>query len=342
MEQTLGKRIVENRKRLGLTQDQLAERLGVTAQAISKWENDLSCPDITMLPKLAEIFGITTDELLGCPTAEKVHVAEVVEEDESEEVHLQKGNWEFKWGSGRRDALTFALLILLFGGLTLAGKILNWDVSWWSILWPSCLLVFGLRGLFHRFSFFSIGCTVFGAYFLVDNLGVWELKIGGELVFPIIIVLFGLSLLVDALRKPKKPIFQITHNGKKIHFNNENGKTESTFSTNKDSFECSLSFGGAIRIINLPQLSCGEANCSFGELTIDLSGCKEVSEDCEIEANCSFGQITLCVPKRFRVESDTSTSFANLEITGTPDPDPQGIIHLDANVSFGEIEIRYL
>ncbi len=42
MEQTLGKRIAENRKRLKLTQDQLAEKLGITAQAVSKWENDVS------------------------------------------------------------------------------------------------------------------------------------------------------------------------------------------------------------------------------------------------------------------------------------------------------------
>ena len=42
MEETLGKRIVQNRKRLGLTQDALAERLGVTAQAVSKWENEYS------------------------------------------------------------------------------------------------------------------------------------------------------------------------------------------------------------------------------------------------------------------------------------------------------------
>lgn len=337
MEQTLGKRIVENRKRMGLTQDQLAEQLGVTAQAISKWENDLSCPDITMLPKLAEIFGVTTDELLGHSTTQKVHEAEVVEEDESEGIHFQKGNWEFKWDSGRRDALTFALLVLLFGGLTLAAKILNWDVSWWSILWPSCLFVFGLRGLFQRFSFFSIGCAVFGAYFLVDNLGIWELNIGGELVFPIIIVLFGLSLLVDALRKPKKPTFQITHNG-----GNHEGKTKSSFNTDEDSFDCSLSFGQDTRVINLSRLAGGEANCSFGELTVDLRGCEAVAEDCEIDANCSFGQLTLCVPKQFRVDSDSSTAFGAIEIRGEHDPVPQGVIRLDANVSFGEIEIQYI
>lgn len=59
MEETLGKRIVFHRKRLGLTQDALAELMGVTAQAVSKWENDQSCPDIGALPKLAEIFGIS-------------------------------------------------------------------------------------------------------------------------------------------------------------------------------------------------------------------------------------------------------------------------------------------
>ena len=63
MEQTIGRRIAENRKRLGMTQDQLAEKLGVTAQAVSKWENAQSCPDITMLPRLAEIYGISTDAL---------------------------------------------------------------------------------------------------------------------------------------------------------------------------------------------------------------------------------------------------------------------------------------
>ena len=65
MEQTIGKRIAQLRKSRGMTQDQLAERVGISAQAVSKWENDISCPDISLLPKLSEILGISVDELLS-------------------------------------------------------------------------------------------------------------------------------------------------------------------------------------------------------------------------------------------------------------------------------------
>ena len=341
MEQTIGKRIMENRKRLGLTQDALAERLSVTAQAVSKWENDQSCPDITMLPKLAEIFEISTDELLGRDRSAPVHNAEVVlEEDEHDGVHIQKGNWEFRWDSGKREALAFAILVLLFGGLMLAAKTLHWDVSWWDILWPSTLVVYGLKGVLHKFSFFSLGCALFGGYYLVENLGIWRLEIGSELIFPVIIVLIGLSLLVDALRKPNKPRFRILRNGKQYVSGNKD--TKSTFTTDENSFECSLSFGENTHYIDLPALESGDINCSFGELTVDLSGCKAVTEDCQLDANCSFGQLNLLIPRRFRVEPDSSTAFASLNIQGSPDPDPAGIIHLDANVSFGEIQIQYV
>lgn len=64
MEASLGKRIHEKRKAIGLTQEQLAEKLGVTGQAVSKWESDISCPDITILAPLADILGLSVDELL--------------------------------------------------------------------------------------------------------------------------------------------------------------------------------------------------------------------------------------------------------------------------------------
>ncbi len=61
---TLGSRIAAQRRKMNLTQDQLAEKMGVSSQAVSKWENDLSCPDISLLPSLADLFGVSIDELL--------------------------------------------------------------------------------------------------------------------------------------------------------------------------------------------------------------------------------------------------------------------------------------
>lgn len=65
MEQTIGKRIAEQRRSKGLTQDDIAERLGVSAQAVSKWENDISYPDISLLVPLAELLGVSVDQLLA-------------------------------------------------------------------------------------------------------------------------------------------------------------------------------------------------------------------------------------------------------------------------------------
>ena len=62
--ESIGKRISKYRKEKGLTQESLAERVGVSSQAVSKWENDASCPDISLLPQLCGELGITTDELL--------------------------------------------------------------------------------------------------------------------------------------------------------------------------------------------------------------------------------------------------------------------------------------
>ena len=64
MSETIGNRITKYRKAKGMTQEDLASQLGVSAQAVSKWENDASCPDISLLPKLCNVLGVTTDELL--------------------------------------------------------------------------------------------------------------------------------------------------------------------------------------------------------------------------------------------------------------------------------------
>lgn len=58
------------RKERGITQEALANALGVTNQSVSKWEASICCPDIQLLPEIAKFFGVTVDSLLGCETIE--------------------------------------------------------------------------------------------------------------------------------------------------------------------------------------------------------------------------------------------------------------------------------
>lgn len=76
----LGKNIYERRKAMGMTQDDLAIKLSVSPQAVSKWENNLSCPDISLLPEISKIFGVSVDELLKDEPSDVT--AEPIKEDE--------------------------------------------------------------------------------------------------------------------------------------------------------------------------------------------------------------------------------------------------------------------
>ena len=61
---TLGMMIASLRKENGMTQFELAKKMGVTDKAVAKWERDISCPDVNTIPKLAEVFGTSVDELM--------------------------------------------------------------------------------------------------------------------------------------------------------------------------------------------------------------------------------------------------------------------------------------
>ena len=77
--QELGARIAQYRKAVPMTQEQLAGALGITPQAVSKWETGLSLPDILLLPRLAELFETSIDALFGIEKPEPVELERVVE-----------------------------------------------------------------------------------------------------------------------------------------------------------------------------------------------------------------------------------------------------------------------
>ena len=338
MEQTIGKRIMENRKRLGLTQDQLAEQLGVTAQAVSKWENDQSCPDIGLLALLADIFGITTDVLLGRESREKVHYAEVVQEqprEEESDLSAKLGNFEFRWDAGKKSALGLAIFVLAFGGLYLASQLLSWEHSFWDLLWPTALFVFGVFGLYPKFSFVHLGCTLIGGFFLtklfVDIPVTWD----SGVFWAVLIVLLGLSLLADALRRPKKPTV-------KVNVDNDHKQASYEYNSDTDHFEMEGNFGSFHQLVELQTLRSGSIDVNFGQYTVELCDTMVIAPGCSVEAECNFGQLTILVPKRIAVKSMTASAFGGVEVQGTPDAQPQAELLLEASANFGSIIVRYI
>ena len=67
----IGMKIKQLRFRASLTQEQLADKLGLSAQAVSKWENSVAMPDISLLPELAGVFGVSIDDLFDLTTEQK-------------------------------------------------------------------------------------------------------------------------------------------------------------------------------------------------------------------------------------------------------------------------------
>ena len=80
----LGENIACLRRGIGLTQEMLADRLGVTSQAVSKWERQLSCPDVSLLPVMADVFGVAIDDLFAdfSPDAAESRIDDVPWEDD--------------------------------------------------------------------------------------------------------------------------------------------------------------------------------------------------------------------------------------------------------------------
>lgn len=81
MKEHIGRHIAHYRKKAGMTQEQLAEKMGVTSQAVSKWENGLTCPDLDSVAELAGFLGVAVEQLIhgdaAAPTVQVVETPQV-------------------------------------------------------------------------------------------------------------------------------------------------------------------------------------------------------------------------------------------------------------------------
>ncbi len=100
----IGKNIASLRKKSGMTQEELAARLNVSAQAVSKWENESSCPDISLLPDIAKIFGVTVDALIGAEDIEAVETSVPVIANSESKARNEKQNSKVTLTVTRPDA----------------------------------------------------------------------------------------------------------------------------------------------------------------------------------------------------------------------------------------------
>lgn len=100
MKETFGQRLQRLRKEKGMTQDELAKEIGISPQAVSKWENDISTPDIFILSQLADILCVSVDELLGkeSPKQEDKKDSDFVESEVIDDEDKKRGKEKVSFG----------------------------------------------------------------------------------------------------------------------------------------------------------------------------------------------------------------------------------------------------
>lgn len=172
----IGKFIALNRKNKGLTQEQLAEKLGVTNKTISRWETGKYMPDLSLLKPLGKELGITLNELLS---GEKIKEEKIVEN--SERNILNTIDYSSKKVENEHKKISIILMILGAIISISALTIFNKESSWCSIYSIIGIIIFviGLvRNLkkFKKIQKIGIGIVlfigIFGIFYIADYLGV--------------------------------------------------------------------------------------------------------------------------------------------------------------------------
>ena len=320
------------RKEKGYTQEQLAEMMGVSAQAVSKWENDVSCPDISILPILADKLGVTTDELLGVkPIEPKVVIVDAQKSNKEGD-----GSFSVSWDgakNAKKDGVWFAVLIIVLGAAFLLQRLDVVSFGIWGVVWPAVIIGLGVSWMIKRFSFFSLAVAGLGVYFLLFNLGQISLVLTWGIIWPSLLVLLGLTILYETLVPHKDKWCGVHFNGdknKKSQYREENGFV---------SYECS--FSEENRKVAVEDFLGGDIEISFGKSELDLTNVKRVNQNAKLDVDVSFATFDLIVPKTLRLFIKSDKSFGSIQMNGEPNPDAMMALTVDGDVSFGTMNIFY-
>ena len=325
---TMGKRIAQLRRNKGFTQEQLAEKVGVSAQAVSKWENDISSPDISIIPSLAATLGVTTDELLGTkPIEPHVVIVEAENKDREFVLNLNKG---------KADGIIIGTLLVVFGVLLGLGRLgvlpVFEDATFFQLLWPLAIIFCGISWSLHHLSPLSVGVLALGGYLFAYNANWIQAPLQWSVIWPILLVLVGVSIISGFL-------FKKSH---RFHWSKCWKDNEKMNYTDGDGFvhaECA--FTGEKRQVVCEEFRGGDVEVSFGSLLLDLVACSRFSEDCALKVEVSFGSLEILLPHHVQVIRGVDNSFAACTMHGAPDTHTTGKLYLKGDVSFGSIEVHY-
>ena len=328
----MGKRIMQLRKEKGYTQEQLAEMMGVSAQAVSKWENDVSCPDISILPLLAEKLGVSTDELLGVkPIEPKVVIVDAQKNNKDSD-----GSFSVSWDGGKstkKDGIWFAVLVIVLGFAFLMQRLGLVSFGIWGIVWPAVIIGLGVSWMIKRFSFFAVGVAGLGLYFLLYNLGSISLVLTWSIIWPTLLVLLGLTILYETLIPHSHKCCGVNFSGdkdKRSQYREENGFVR---------YDCS--FSEENRKVAAATFLGGDIDLSFGKSELDLTGVQSFAPNAKLEADVSFATFELIVPKSVRLYVKSDKSFGSIQMNGEPNSDATQSLMIDGDVSFGTMNIFY-
>lgn len=344
--QTMGKRIAAQRKKKGITQEQLSQRLGVTPQAVSKWENDLSCPDISILPSLAKELDVSVDYLLGRKnqeeqkeTKEYIVITKETEGDEGMDENEKKGkvylrfNLHDKWGA------IFAALLLVgagvlfllqeFGVVTLAQ-----DISIWGIVWPLLVLIAGISSMTSEFNPCTLAITFFGLYKFLYNLGLLpkEWLLTWSMAWPIIIIIVGLTILQSTLLPKKK-----RKHGNKSSDGKKQLVTRCGYKDGLLDVECD--FGDMHPAPTGPFIG-GNVEVNFGNCVLDLTQCESFAENSTLHGEVNFGELAVIVPSCVKVLMDSESAFGSCTAPAS-DENTTCTMTIKGECNFGNLQVKY-
>lgn len=345
---TMGKRIAALRKSCGLTQEQLAEKLGVSAQAVSKWENDVSCPDISLLPLLAATLGITVDELLGVKPIEP-HVV-IVEKDKSSSKDGDGKKGDRDWtkyvnlsGKSKRSAIFWGILwgiiLIGIGAVILLGQldvITIGTASFWGIMLALLIITAGAGWTINEPSPISVGVALYGIYLLFFNIGVISFELKWSMLWPVGLILIGLTCLQYILlygRRRRIKLNGVSHGDKtpSSEFNMDEGSVrwEASFGSETRAFPANECFKGA------------KIEANFGDYGFDLRDCVSFENNAVLDLEVNFGNFTLYMPKNVKLVKSVDNSFAACVEDGSACDNPDYTLILKSDVNFGSMKIKY-